>query len=284
MILGAHESNAGGCFTAIYRGQKATCDTIQMFNKANNQWRAKPLSEEDVEKFFAAIEETGVTVACSHSSYLINLASPDPALNKKSYESFKEEMQRCNVLKIPSLVIHPGSHVGSGEEVGMDRIAANINKVLAELEDNKVTVCLEATAGQGSNLGYSFEQLAYMIDKIEDQAHIGVCIDSCHIFAAGYPISDPTDYKNTMKKFDDLVGLNKLRVIHLNDSKKELGSKKDRHEHIGEGMIGLEGFRNFVNDRRLAKIPMLIETPKEEDLAEDIRNLATLRSLIKKKA
>lgn len=282
MLLGAHESNAGGAFNAIYRGQKATCDTIQMFNKANSQWRAKPLEDDEVDKFFKAIAETGITVACSHASYLINLASPDPALNEKSYESFKLEMERCARLKIPNLVVHPGSHVGSGEQEGMDRIAANLTKLFAELKNNTVTVCLEATAGQGSNLGYTFEQLAYMIGKVEERSMLGVCVDTCHIFAAGYPISDPSDYKQTMKKFSDVVGLDKLRVIHLNDSKKELGAKVDRHEHIGKGKIGIGGFRNVLNDKKLSRIPMVIETPKEEDLEDDIKNLALLRSLIQK--
>lgn len=282
MLLGAHESNAGGAFNAIYRGQKATCDTIQMFNKANSQWRAKPIEQEELDKFFKAIEETKITVACSHASYLINLASPDKDLNLKSYESFKLEMERCAMLKIPNLVVHPGSHVGSGEQEGMDRIIANLNKLFAELNDNTVTVCLEATAGQGSNLGYTFEQLAYMIAGVKEKSHIGVCVDTCHVFSAGYPITDPVDYKATMKKFEETVGLDRLRVMHLNDSKKGLGEKKDRHEHIGEGKIGIEAFRNILNDKKLAKIPMVIETPKEEDLEEDIKNLALLRSLIKK--
>lgn len=282
MLLGAHESNAGGAFNAIYRGQKATCDTIQMFNKANSQWRAKPIEQDELDKFFKAIEETKITVSCSHASYLINLASPDKDLNLKSYESFKLEMERCAMLKIPNLVVHPGSHVGSGEQEGMDRIIANLNRLFAELRNNTVTVCLEATAGQGSNLGYTFEQLAYMIAGVKDKTHIGVCVDTCHIFAAGYPISDPADYKATMKKFEDTVGLGRLRILHLNDSKKGLGDKIDRHEHIGEGKIGIEGFRNILNDKKLSKIPMIIETPKEEDLEEDIKNLALLRSLIKK--
>ncbi|PWB73412.1 deoxyribonuclease IV, partial [candidate division GN15 bacterium] len=262
MLFGAHESIAGGVFNAIYFGKKATCDTVQMFNKSNNQWRAKKLESEEIDKFFAAQKETGIGVACSHSGYLINLASPDTALNKKSYDSFKEEMERCNLLGIANLVIHPGSHVGSGEEVGLDRIAANLNKALGELRDNAVVICLETTAGQGSNLGYTFEQIAYLIDKVEDKAHVGVCMDSCHVFAAGYDLIDPAGYKKTMKSFDDIIGLDKLKVIHLNDSKKGLGSKVDRHEHIGKGAIGLEGFRNIVNDKRLAKIPMVIETPK----------------------
>ncbi len=282
MLFGAHESIAGGVFNAIERGKKATCDTIQIFNKSNNQWRAKKLAADEIEKFFAAIEETGVTVAVSHTSYLINIASPDKALNEKSYLSLKEEMERCEILKIPNLVMHPGSHVGSGEEVGMNKIAENINRMFGELSNNNVTLLLEATAGQGSNLGYSFEQLAYMIDKIENKDKMGVCLDTCHIFAAGYPIVKPTDYKKTMKKFDEVLGPDRLKIIHANDSLKEFGSKRDRHEHIGKGFIGKEGFANFVNDRRLSKVPMIIETPKGEDLAEDIENLKVLRSLVKK--
>lgn len=283
MKFGAHESIAGGVFNAIYFAQKATCDLVQMFNKSNSQWRAKKLETAEVDKFFAAQQETGVGVACSHAGYLINLASPDPALNQKSYDSFKEEMERCNLLKITNLVIHPGSHVGTGEEVGLNRIADNLNKVLGELKDNIVTVCLETTAGQGSNLGYTFEQIAYLIEKTEDKAHIGVCMDSCHVFAAGYPLADPTEYNKTIQSFEDIIGLSKLRVLHLNDSKKGLGSKVDRHEHIGKGELGIAAFRNIVNDKRLAMIPMVIETPKEEDeLATDAKNLKILRDLVKK--
>ncbi len=283
MLFGAHESIAGGVFNAIERGQKATCDTIQMFNKSNNQWRAKKLANDELDKYFEMIESTGVTVSVSHSSYLINIASPDKALNEKSYGALKEEMERCNLLKIPNLVFHPGSHVGSGEEVGMDTIAKNINKMLDELgPDNTVTLLLETTAGQGSNLGYTFEQIAYIIDKVENDKMLGVCMDTCHVFAAGYELTDPKGYKATMKKFEDIVGLDRLKIIHMNDSKKEFGSKRDRHEHIGKGFIGLEGFRNIVNDPKLKKIPMILETPKEEDLAEDIENLKVLRGLVKK--
>ena len=281
MPFGAHESIAGGVDKSILRGQQATCDTIQIFNKSNNQWRAKKLETREVNEYFRLIEETGVTVATSHTSYLINIASPDPALNDKSYEALKVEMERCELLKIPNLVMHPGSHVGTGEEAGMDRIAENINRLFDELSGNDVWLLLETTAGQGSNLGYNFEQLAYMIDRVNDKSHIGVCMDTCHIFAAGYPISKPKEYKQTIKKFDDLIGLDRLRIIHMNDSKKEFGSRKDRHEHIGKGYIGLEGFRNIVNDRRLKNVPMILETPKGDDLAEDIENLAVLRGLVK---
>jgi deoxyribonuclease-4 len=283
MIIGAHESIAGGVFNAIERGKKATCDTIQMFNKSNNQWRAKTISDDELEKYFKAIDETGVTVSTSHTSYLINIASPNPELNEKSFLALKEEMERCQMLKIPNLVMHPGSHVGTGEEVGMDEISANLVRLFNELDENQdVTLLLEATAGQGSNLGYKFEQLAYMIDKAGSHDKLGVCLDTCHIFAAGYPISDPKDYKKTMKQFDDIIGLDRLRIIHMNDSKKEFGSKRDRHEHIGEGFIGLDAFANFVNDKRLAKVPMILETPKDDELVEDIENLKRLRNLIKK--
>ncbi|MFQ5500495.1 MAG: deoxyribonuclease IV [Candidatus Zixiibacteriota bacterium] len=282
MLFGAHESIAGGVFNAIERGKKATCDTIQVFNKSNSQWRAKKLSSEEIDKYFTAIEETGVTVATSHTAYLINIASPDKALNEKSYNALKEEMERCNLLKIPNLVLHPGSHVGSGEEAGLDRIAVNIGRLLDKLTDNHCTLLLETTAGQGSNLGYSFEQIAYIIDKVENNLMLGVCLDTCHVFAAGYPLSDPKDYETTIKKFDNVIGLDRLRIIHMNDSKKEFGSRRDRHEHIGKGCIGIEAFRNIVNDRRLKNIPMILETPKGEDLSEDIENLKVLRSLVRK--
>ena len=281
MQFGAHESISGGVFNAIERGQTATCDTIQMFNKSNSQWRAKKIEQAELDKYFEMIKETGVTVATSHSSYLINIASPVKDLNEKSYNALKEEMERCQMLKIPNLVMHPGSHVGTGEEPGIKRIIKNLNKLFKELKNNNVCLLLETTAGQGSNLGYTFEQIAVMIDGVKIQDHIGVCLDTCHIFAAGYPISDPKEYKQTMKKFDDIIGLDKLRIIHMNDSKKEFGSRRDRHEHIGKGHIGIEAFRNIVNDKRLQKIPMILETPKEEELKEDIENLKLLRSLVK---
>ena len=280
MKFGAHESIAGGVFNAIKRGQTATCDTIQMFNKSNAQWKAKVLTTSEIDKYFALIEETGITVACSHSSYLINIASPNPALNKKSMLALKEEVERCNLLKIPNLVFHPGAHVGSGLENGIKAIAENINKIFDSVKDNGVTLCLETTAGQGSTIGVTFEELAAIMAQVDDKDHVGVCVDSCHIFAAGYPISDPKEYKQTMKQFDDVIGLDKLRVFHLNDSKKEFGSRRDRHEHIGKGFIGLEAFRNIVNDKRLKHIPMVLETPKGDDLKEDIENLKVLRSLV----
>lgn len=282
MIFGAHESIAGGLYLAVQRGQQATCDTIQVFNKSNNQWRAKPLSPEDIDAFFGAQEETGVTVSASHTSYLINVASPKPELEQKSFAALKVEMERCNMLRIPHLVMHPGSHLGAGEEVGLKQIADNLNRLFDSFAKNTVTILLEATAGQGSNLGYKFEQLAWLIEHIEDTDHVGVCLDTCHVFAAGYPLIKPSEYRATMKSFDETVGIERIKILHLNDSRRELGSKIDRHEHIGKGQIGLDGFANIVNDKRFADVPKIIETPKGKELTEDIENLKVLRGLVRR--
>jgi deoxyribonuclease-4 len=187
------------------------------------------------------------------------------------------------MLKIPHLVMHPGSHVGSGEEVGLKRIAAAFNELFDRLPNGKAKVCLETTAGQGTNLGYKFEQLAEIIDMVEDKDRMAVCLDTCHIFAAGYKLQDPKDYKATIREFNQIIGLKRLKVIHFNDSKKPFASRKDRHEHIGEGELGLEPFRNIMNDRRMKKIPKVLETPKGPELEEDIENLRILRSLVEKK-
>ena len=282
MLLGAHMSIAGGVFNAPIAGKKATCDTVQIFTKSSNQWKAKPLTDEEIARFFEEQKNTGVTVACAHDSYLINLGSPDKELYKKSSEAFEIEYERCDMLKIPSLVMHPGSHLGDGEEAGLKRIADAFNRLFEKHPANKTVVCLETTAGQGTNLGYRFEQLAQIIDWVEDKPSIGICLDTCHVFAAGYPVQTEKDYKATMKDFDTILGLERLKVIHLNDSKKVFGSKVDRHEHIGKGEMGLEPFRFLLNDKRLSKIPKILETPKGDELLEDIENLKILRSLIKK--
>lgn len=280
--FGAHESISGGIYNAISRGVTATCDTIQMFNKSNSQWAAKALTQKEIDLYFKAIDDTGVTVSTSHTCYLINMASPDPELAEKSFNALKVEMERCHLLKIPNLVMHPGSHVGTGEEPGIDRIAERLSKLFTELgSENSVHLLLETTAGQGSTLGYSFEQIAEMIAKVPNAGHLGVCVDTCHIHAAGYELGDKAGYEETIRKFDSTIGLGKLRIIHMNDSKHPKGSRKDRHEHIGKGHIGLEAFRHIVNDKRLAHIPLILETNKDEEtLAEDIENLKVLRSLV----
>lgn len=281
MQLGAHMSIAGGVYNAPLHGEKATCDVVQIFTKNNNQWKAKELTDEEVERFFEEQKRTGVKVVCAHDSYLINLASPDRTIFDKSYTAFKIELERCDRLQVPNLVMHPGSHVGSGEEAGINKIAEAFNRIFDDLPDNKTVVCLETTAGQGTNLGYKFEQLAAIIEKVEDKDRMGICLDTCHVFAAGYPLIDEKEFKATVRDFNKIIGLKKLQVIHLNDSKKPFGSKVDRHEHIGKGTLGLEPFRNLLNDRRFNRVPKILETPKEKDLKEDIENLKILRSLIK---
>jgi deoxyribonuclease-4 len=280
--FGAHESISGGIYNAISRGVTATCDTIQMFNKSNSQWAAKALVKKEMDQYFKAIDDTGVTVSTSHTCYLINMASPDEELATKSFNALKVEMERCHLLKIPNLVMHPGAHVGTGEEAGIERIATRLTRLFQELGDeNSVHLLLETTAGQGSTLGYSFEQIGEMIKKVSIDHHLGVCLDTCHIHAAGYELADPSGYDETIRKFDSSIGLDRLRIIHMNDSKHPKGSRKDRHEHIGKGHIGLEAFRHIVNDKRLAKVPLILETNKDEEtLAEDIENLRVLRSLV----
>ncbi len=275
-------SISGGVYNAILAGHKAGCDVVQLFTKQSNQWKAKVLTDEEIERFYKEQKATKVKAVCAHTSYLINLGSPDDKLFEKSRESFKVEIQRCDILGIPNLVIHPGSHVGSGEEAGLKRIADAINKTFEEMPDSKTVVCLETTAGQGTNLGYKFEQLAEIIEMVEDKERMGVCMDSCHIFAAGYHITDPVEFKATVRQFDSIIGLNKLKIFHLNDSKKPHGSKRDRHQHIGQGEMGIEPFRNIINERRFARVPMILETPKGDDLKEDMENLAVLRSLKKR--
>jgi deoxyribonuclease-4 len=278
LLIGAHMSIAGGISKAFERGQSVQCRTIQIFLKSSNQWKAKPLTEEDKILFQEAQKTSGIHPVVAHDSYLINLASPDSGLYEKSLAAFIEEMERANFLGVPYLVLHPGAHVGSGVEAGIARIAAALNQAFARV-DSPVTILLENTAGQGSGLGYRFEELASIMEKIKEDGRVGICLDTCHAFAAGYDIRTKDAYASVMREFDRLIGIKKIRAFHVNDSKKELGSRVDRHAHIGQGFIGLEGFRCLINDKRFMKIPKILETPKGPDLAEDRINLATLRSL-----
>ncbi len=275
-------SIAGGVFNAFLHGQAVGCNTIQIFVKSTNQWKAKPLGAEEVEKYHQLQKETGIAPVVAHDSYLINVASQDKALYAKSREALKIEVERCQTLKIPYLVMHPGSHVGAGEKVGLATIAQALNEIFSEVEDKGTKIALEATAGQGSNLGYKFEHLAEIISQVKQNHRLAVCLDTCHIFAAGYDIKTADGYKNTMAEFDKIVGLNRLAAIHFNDSKKGFGSRVDRHEQIGKGEIGKEPFGFFLNDSRLTNVPKILETPKGPDYAEDKINLKVLRSLIKK--
>lgn len=284
MRLGAHESIAGGLVNAFERGHQATCETIQIFTKSNRQWRARPLSDEEIaawrERMAAEEEAGGIFPVVAHASYLINLASPQPAAWQKSYAALKVEVERCEALGVPCLVLHPGSHLQAGADVGLANIARALSQLHAATPGFETIICLEGMAGQGSTLGSTFEQLAWLLEHTHLGERLGICLDSCHLYAAGYDVRTPEGYAATMGQFERVVGLERLQVVHLNDCSHELGSRRDRHAHIGAGTIGLEGFRNFVNDPRLAHLPGLLETDKGDDLSEDVENLARLRSLI----
>ncbi len=281
-LIGAHMSIAGGYYKAVDAAAAVDMNVVQLFCKNNNQWRAKTITDKDVSLFQDALAKHNVGAPLCHASYLINIASPKDELWEKSIEALKVELERCETLGIPNLVFHPGAYVDSSLEEGIDRIIQAIDRVHADLPDCPVTLLLETTAGQGSCIGHKFEHLQSILVGVKEGERVAVCLDTCHIFAAGYPISEEKDFKATFKDFNKLIGFDKLRAIHLNDSKKELGSRVDRHDHIGEGKIGVEAFRHMLNDRRFKKIPMYLETPKgeEDGVLHDAKNLATLRSLI----
>ncbi len=280
MRLGAHESIAGGLHLCFERAHSVGCDAVQLFVKSNRAWAVKPLTEQEIVAFKAQACETGIWPALGHASYLLNLGSPDAELWEKSCRMLITEIERCEALGLPALVLHPGSHGGAGEEAGLTRIAQALSALHAATPGYRAQVLLETTAGQGNSLGGRFEHLAWLIEHTEQGERLGVCLDTCHIFAAGYELRTAAGYAETMAAFDALIGLARLRALHLNDCKGELGSGLDRHAHIGQGQIGLDGFRRILNDARLADLPGLLETPKDEDLHEDRENLAVLRSLM----
>ncbi len=279
-LLGAHVSISKGVYNAPKRGRDLDCDAIQIFSKNQMQWQAKPFTEDDINKFRENVEKYEIKDVVIHTSYLINIGSPEKEKLKKSQDALIDEFHRADQLGIPYIVLHPGSHMGKGEELGLGIIADSINYILDVTKDSNVMLLLETTAGQGSNLGYRFEHLAYLIDKTEQKERIGVCFDTCHVFAAGYDIRTKDAYEETMKKFDDTIGISNLKVFHLNDSKNDLGTRKDRHEHIGKGYIGIDGFRFLVNDERFNDRPMILETPGGEKYYKE--NLEVLRSLIER--
>jgi deoxyribonuclease-4 len=278
--LGAHMSIAGGVSKALDRGQSIGCEAIQIFTRNQRQWKTKPLEIAEIERFRSQQVETGIRPVVAHDSYLINLASPDDAMWEKSLQAYILELQHCESLSIPYLVMHPGSHVGSGEEAGLRRVAVGLDRAHEATEGFSVITLVETTAGQGTNLGYRFEHLAAIRDLVEQPERIAVCFDTCHAFAAGYDMRTPATYSATMAEFDRCIGLDLLRCFHLNDCKRGLGDRVDRHEHIGKGQLGLEPFRLLLNDPRLAGLPGLLETPKGPDMQEDVENLSVLRSLL----
>ncbi|MDR1959487.1 MAG: deoxyribonuclease IV [Planctomycetaceae bacterium] len=285
-ILGSHQSIAGGLHHAVEDAHRLGFDCVQMFSKNSNQWTAKPLEPEAAAVFQAKLKELNVTHPLIHDSYLINLASPKEELYQKSVNAFRDEVQRAAALAVPMLVMHPGSYTESTEEEGLKRIADALDEVFRHNETNEVMVLLETTAGQGTNLGAKFEHLREIMDRCHFAERLGVCFDTCHVFAAGYPLREKSEYAATMKAFDDVIGLKHLRAFHLNDSVKGQGSRVDRHAHLGHGTLGVEPFRHILNDQRFAKVPMYLETPKGTGEMDgvatdwDIINLQTLRGLL----
>lgn len=281
MNLGAHMSIAGGVHLALQRAKSIGCNAVQLFVKSSNQWHAKPLSGEEIDLFHEESASFAPGFVIAHTSYLINIASPDPALLKKSADSLLVELQRCAILGIPHLVLHPGSHRGVGVDQGISTIAETINRLYEKTTGDRTSILLEITAGAGNTIGSRFEELAAIIDLIEDRSRVGICFDTCHAFTAGYDIRTKKAYNATFRALDETIGFDYLRAFHLNDSMKEFGSHKDRHTHIGQGEIGIDAFSYLMRDKRFGNLAMVLETPKGSDLKEDVENLALLRSLRK---
>jgi deoxyribonuclease-4 len=271
-------SIAGGVYRAVERAEQAGCAALQIFLKNSNQWQAKAMAEEDRTRFADARRRSGIGPVLAHSSYLINLASPDAALSRRSVDALVDELERADFLAVPGLILHPGAHTGAGEKAGIAAVSAALNRAFERVPP-PAAVLLENTAGQGSSIGHTLEQLAAILEGVRQEERVGFCLDTCHLFAAGYDISTEEGYRRTLRRFDRVIGCGRIRAFHVNDSRKPLGSRVDRHEHIGKGCIGLEAFRCLVNDRRFRAVPKILETPKGDDLKLDRMNLATLRRL-----
>lgn len=274
-------SIAGGVSQALARGKQVGCECVQIFTKSSRQWAAKPYTDEEVAKFKAAWKETGIAMVVAHDSYLLNLGAPDETLRKRSVAGFIDELERCETLGVPYLIAHPGSHVGAGEEAGVRTIAHSIDEAHAACKGLKVRIALEITAGQGSNLGYSFQQMGQIFDGAKENDRLRLCFDTEHAFAAGYDLRSDEGYEQTFAELNKHIGLKKLVAFHLNDSLKPFHSRVDRHEHIGKGHIGIEAFRRLVNDSRFAGIPMCLETDPGPDMKDIAKDLETLHKLLK---
>ena len=287
--LGAHMSVAGGLPRAVERAIVHRCDALQIFAKNASQWRGRVLPREEIREFRARVSASGIHPVVSHASYLINLASTDRRLRAQSLEAMADEIDRAEALGLLGVVLHPGCYTAGSDAEGLTLIAGALLDLLRARRRGRTMILLEHTAGQGTALGATFEQLASIIAKADDHRRLGVCLDTCHLIASGYDIVTPEGYARTFAQFGRIVGFDRLKAFHLNDSKRPLGSRVDRHEHIGQGCLGLEPFRRIVNDRRFASLPMLLETPKGEGKATgpitvdplDEKNLETLRQLVK---
>jgi deoxyribonuclease IV len=282
-MFGSHLSISGGIHNALLEAEALGCDTVQVFTKNQQQWKCKPLAADTVEQWKTHLARLKFRKTVSHDSYLINLASPDDRLWHASIDLFIEELNRCQILGIPYLVTHPGAHVGTGETPGLKRVAASLDRAYAAANANDVITCLEITAGQGSSLGYRLEHLAEIVSLSKNPKRLAVCLDTAHLFAAGYDFRGH-GYQKFRRELDKILGLEKVKVLHLNDSKKDLGSRVDRHDHIGLGKIGREGFVAIIRDDAFADVPKILETPKLKHPSGrpwDEVNLLTLRSMAK---
>lgn len=281
-ILGAHQSIAGGFEKAVGRALAVGCQCLQLFTRNSNQWRANDITPDEAGRFRHAFAGSGLAQGIAHDSYLINLASPDQTLWRRSVDAFAMELCRAETLGLSYVVTHPGAYTDGDEDSGLRRVAAGLDEVHQQVGRCRVQCLLETTAGQGTSLGWKFEHLTAILDRVRQPERIGVCLDTCHLFAAGYPLSPARDYKATMRALEVTVGLDRVKAIHVNDSRRELGSHVDRHEHIGQGRIGLEAFRLLLNDPRFQDVPMYLETPKGQREGEDLDaiNLAVLRDLV----
>lgn len=276
-LIGAHISTKGGLHTVFERAAAINASAIALFAKNSNQWKGKTMTDEDVQTFASL---RNVQPIVTHASYLINLATTNPEFHAKSIAAMIDELDRAERLGIQGVVLHPGAHLEAGVDAGLDRIARSIDQIHAAIPEHHAAIFLETAAGQGSCVGCSFEELGRIIDAVDDKKRVGICIDTCHVFAAGYEIRTHDGYEQMVEEVDRFVGIENVGVFHLNDSKKGLGSRVDRHQHIGEGEIGLEAFRLLLNDARFARIPKLLETPKTIETESDRRNIAMLRSLL----
>ena len=284
ILLGAHMSICGGVSMAIGRARSIHCTAMQIFVKNNMQWFARPLTREEIRSFLDHVQRGELLSVFGHANYLINPATTNPNFHANSIRALAEELVRAAQLELPFLVLHPGAHLGAGEEAGLEKIVASIDGVFRNIPKVKTNIALEITAGQGSCIGHRFEHLAHIIENVREPERLCVCLDTAHLFAAGYDISTERAIRNTFRGFDRVIpqARDRLVALHMNDSKTHRGSRVDRHEHIGKGRIGLDAFRFIMRSPRFRKIPKVLETPKGEDLAEDVMNLKTLRTLVEK--
>lgn len=279
--IGMHVSIAGGFENAIKIGTEINCTALQIFTKSNRQWASKAITIDDANLFIQAQKNSKIKIVISHASYLINLGSITPGVQEKSYRALVDEINRCSTLDIPYLVLHPGTAEKNTETHVLKKTGQLIHQALKETAQKQTSILIETMAGQGKSIGHTFEQLALILDQIEDKNRIGVCFDTCHVFAAGYDFTSSDGYEKTFKHFDTIIGLSYLKAFHLNDSKKQLGSRVDRHENIGQGLIEIKAFETILNDPRFRLVPKILETPHAEDLENDKKNLQLILSLLK---